>query len=61
MMKAWDEIRKGAWWSFGAAVGSLAGDSLALAINMVVVARNGVRLATAEMHRAAVWLREQRR
>lgn len=60
-MTTWDEIRKSAWWSFGAAVGSLAGDAVALGINIIVVARNGVRLLTAETHRAAMWLREQRR
>lgn len=60
-MKAVDEIRESAWWAFGAAVGSLAYAALALGINVIVVMRNGVRLVTAETHRAAIWLREQRR
>lgn len=57
---AWEEIRKSTWWSFGAAVGGLVVEAGALTINAIVVARNGIRLATAELNRAAVRLREKR-
>lgn len=51
------KIRDTMWWSLGAAAGSLLIDAGALAINAIVLTRNVVRAATAELYAASVRMR----